>query len=216
MLPLVPRICMSTKTGSSKDWGNSLKDPASMAYAREFFPHHGRVIRKAVATGMYALPTKAQLLKKLNEDDGDPPAQRNKVQLLFCILVFDEWNLKLKKASELDSEEKLEGMDTRENIEEEIMKKEGTYDIQTWTELKQNAMALSLPTPIWVVTIGIRVIPIGVQIMGTYTWNELREDLRAANDDMRALKEEFSSFKTAVKTFLSSFTPQIEDVLTEV
>ncbi|KAF8390993.1 hypothetical protein HHK36_023293 [Tetracentron sinense] len=53
-------------TGITK--GNFLKDPASMAYAREFFPHHGWVIRKAVATGMYALPTKAQLLKKLNED----------------------------------------------------------------------------------------------------------------------------------------------------
>lgn len=47
---------------------NSLKDPASKAYAQVFSPHHGWAIRKAVAAGMYALPTKAQLLSKLNED----------------------------------------------------------------------------------------------------------------------------------------------------
>ncbi|KAF2310783.1 hypothetical protein P3X46_031456 [Hevea brasiliensis] len=49
--------------------GNSLKDPASKAYAQVFAPHHGWAIRKAVAAGMYALPTKAQLLNKLNEDE---------------------------------------------------------------------------------------------------------------------------------------------------
>ncbi|KAK6130496.1 hypothetical protein DH2020_035754 [Rehmannia glutinosa] len=49
--------------------GNSLKDPASNAYAQVFAPYHGWAIRKAVAAGMYALPTKAQLLNKLNEDD---------------------------------------------------------------------------------------------------------------------------------------------------
>ncbi|KAF7842476.1 accelerated cell death 11 [Senna tora] len=49
--------------------GNSLKDPASKAYAQVFAPHHGWAIRKAVAAGMYALPTKQQLLSKLNEDD---------------------------------------------------------------------------------------------------------------------------------------------------
>ncbi|CAB4276548.1 unnamed protein product [Prunus armeniaca] len=48
--------------------GNSLKDAASKAYAQVFAPHHGWVIRKAVAAGMYALPTKEQLLHKLNED----------------------------------------------------------------------------------------------------------------------------------------------------
>ena len=45
-----------------------MKNPASTAYAQVFAPHHGWAIRKAVAAGMYALPTKAQLLKKLNED----------------------------------------------------------------------------------------------------------------------------------------------------
>ncbi|OAY31562.1 accelerated cell death 11 isoform X1 [Manihot esculenta] len=49
--------------------GNSLRDPASKAYAQVFAPHHGWAIRKAVAAGMYALPTKAQLLNKLNEDE---------------------------------------------------------------------------------------------------------------------------------------------------
>ncbi|XP_030464730.2 accelerated cell death 11 [Syzygium oleosum] len=49
--------------------GNSLRDPASKAYAQVFAPHHGWAIRKAVAAGMYALPTKAQLLKKLSEDE---------------------------------------------------------------------------------------------------------------------------------------------------
>ncbi|KAK4744536.1 hypothetical protein SAY87_010848 [Trapa incisa] len=48
---------------------NSLKGPASKAYAQVFAPHHGWAIRKAVAAGMYALPTKAQLLGKLNEDE---------------------------------------------------------------------------------------------------------------------------------------------------
>ncbi|XP_047318617.1 accelerated cell death 11 [Impatiens glandulifera] len=49
--------------------GNSLKGPASTAYAKVFAPYHGWAIRKAVAAGMYALPTKAQLLRKLNEDE---------------------------------------------------------------------------------------------------------------------------------------------------
>ncbi|KAK9040579.1 hypothetical protein V6N11_015724 [Hibiscus sabdariffa] len=55
--------------------GDSLKDPASKAYAQVFAPHHGWVIRKAVAAGMYALPTKAQLMKKLNEDEASARIQ---------------------------------------------------------------------------------------------------------------------------------------------
>ncbi|CAN6546025.1 hypothetical protein ACFX13_037127 [Malus domestica] len=55
--------------------GNSLKDPASKAYAQVFAPHHGWVIRKAVAAGMYALPTKKQLLNKLNEDENSARVQ---------------------------------------------------------------------------------------------------------------------------------------------
>ncbi|KAK2991025.1 hypothetical protein RJ640_018020 [Escallonia rubra] len=48
--------------------GSSLKNPASTAYSQVFAPYHGWAIRTAVAAGMYALPTKAQLLKKLNEE----------------------------------------------------------------------------------------------------------------------------------------------------
>ncbi|KAL8109484.1 hypothetical protein AgCh_025543 [Apium graveolens] len=48
--------------------GNSLKSPASTTYAHMFAPHHNWAIGKVVVAGMYALPTKAQLLTKLNED----------------------------------------------------------------------------------------------------------------------------------------------------
>ncbi|KAK4857466.1 hypothetical protein QYF36_001120 [Acer negundo] len=49
--------------------GNSVKDPVFKAYAKVFAPHHGWAIRKAVEAGMYALPTRAQMLSKLNEDE---------------------------------------------------------------------------------------------------------------------------------------------------
>ncbi|KAI9122681.1 hypothetical protein K1719_006521 [Acacia pycnantha] len=55
--------------------GNSLKDPASKAYTEVFAPHHGWAIRMAVAAGMYALPTKQQLLRKLNEDESSARVQ---------------------------------------------------------------------------------------------------------------------------------------------
>jgi len=55
--------------------GNSLRDAASKAYAQVFAPHHGWAIRKAVGAGMYALPSKSQLLKKLNEDETSARAQ---------------------------------------------------------------------------------------------------------------------------------------------
>ncbi|MCI03379.1 glycolipid transfer protein domain-containing protein 1-like, partial [Trifolium medium] len=48
--------------------GNSLRDPASKAYEEALAPYHGWAIRKAVSAGLYVLPTKEQLLKKLNED----------------------------------------------------------------------------------------------------------------------------------------------------
>ncbi|XP_010241181.1 PREDICTED: accelerated cell death 11 isoform X1 [Nelumbo nucifera] len=57
------------------DRGNSLKGPASKAYDQVFAPHHGWAIRKAVAAGMYALPTRAQLLRKLNEDEASSRIQ---------------------------------------------------------------------------------------------------------------------------------------------
>jgi hypothetical protein len=48
--------------------GSSLRDPASKAYEQALAPYHGWAIRKAVSAGLYVLPTKEQLLKKLNED----------------------------------------------------------------------------------------------------------------------------------------------------
>ncbi|XP_020203396.1 accelerated cell death 11 [Cajanus cajan] len=55
--------------------GNSLRDPASKAYEQVFAPHHGWAIRKAVSAGMYVLPTKEQLLTKLNEDEASAKVQ---------------------------------------------------------------------------------------------------------------------------------------------
>ncbi|KAJ0017118.1 hypothetical protein Pint_11123 [Pistacia integerrima] len=58
--------------------GDSIKDPVSKAYAQVLAPHRGWAIRKAVAAGMYALPTKEQLLKKLNEDEASAIIQLQK------------------------------------------------------------------------------------------------------------------------------------------
>ncbi|EPS73794.1 hypothetical protein M569_00961, partial [Genlisea aurea] len=54
---------------------NSLKNPASKAYSQVFAPHHGWAIRKSVAAGMYLLPTKTQLLNKLDEDETSAKVQ---------------------------------------------------------------------------------------------------------------------------------------------
>lgn len=47
----------------------SLKEAASTAYAQVCAPYHSWTIRTAVAAGMYALPTRDQLLLRLNETD---------------------------------------------------------------------------------------------------------------------------------------------------
>nr|VDD06410.1 unnamed protein product [Brassica oleracea] len=52
------------KAKTCKDGNNSLKDPSSKSYAQVFAPHHGWAIRKAVALGMYALPTRTHVLKR--------------------------------------------------------------------------------------------------------------------------------------------------------
>ncbi|KAJ3707178.1 hypothetical protein LUZ61_010883 [Rhynchospora tenuis] len=51
-----------------KTEANSLRDAATVAYAKVFEAHHGWAIKKAVAAGVYALPSKSKLLKMLNED----------------------------------------------------------------------------------------------------------------------------------------------------
>ncbi|KAI6686196.1 hypothetical protein NL676_032109 [Syzygium grande] len=48
---------------------NSLKEAATTAYSRVCAPYHSWAVRTAVYTGMYALPSRDQLLLKLNEND---------------------------------------------------------------------------------------------------------------------------------------------------
>ncbi|XP_023539345.1 ACD11 homolog protein-like [Cucurbita pepo subsp. pepo] len=45
----------------------SLRDAASTAYAQVCAPYHSWTVRTAVSAGMYTLPTREQLLLKLNE-----------------------------------------------------------------------------------------------------------------------------------------------------
>lgn len=48
---------------------DSLKEAASVAYAKVCAPYHTWAVRTAVSAGMCALPTRDQLLMKLNETD---------------------------------------------------------------------------------------------------------------------------------------------------
>ncbi|CAA2988587.1 accelerated cell death 11 [Olea europaea subsp. europaea] len=68
--------------------GNSLKDPASKAYAQVFAPYHSWAIRTAVGAGMYALPTKAQLLKKLNEDASARIQMQNYIASSTPVIIY--------------------------------------------------------------------------------------------------------------------------------
>ncbi|XP_022726121.1 ACD11 homolog protein-like [Durio zibethinus] len=52
---------------SSEDY--SLRDAASTAYAQVCAPYHTWAVRTAVSAGMHTLPTREQLLLKLNETD---------------------------------------------------------------------------------------------------------------------------------------------------
>ncbi|KAL8120135.1 hypothetical protein AgCh_017317 [Apium graveolens] len=61
-------LMYESKRKTKTNGGNSMKSPASTTYAHVFAPHHNWAIGKAVVAGMHALPTKAQLLTKLNED----------------------------------------------------------------------------------------------------------------------------------------------------
>ena len=72
--------------------GNSVKDAASKAYAQVFAPHHGWAIRKTVCARMYALPSKSQLLKKLNEDGEYVFVSRT---LIYLSLVYTCYYIEL-------------------------------------------------------------------------------------------------------------------------
>ncbi|KAF8398509.1 hypothetical protein HHK36_017438 [Tetracentron sinense] len=52
--------------------------------------------------------------------------------------------------------------------------------------------------------------------MGTYTWKEFREDLRAINDDLRGMKEKFSALEIAFKTIFTLIEDVIEDAVNNV
>ncbi|XP_006586625.1 GLTP domain-containing protein isoform X1 [Glycine max] len=67
--------------------GNSLRNPASKAYEQVFAPHHGWAIRKAVSVGMYVLPTKEQLLKKLNEDEASAKGHMQSYVTASALLI---------------------------------------------------------------------------------------------------------------------------------
>ncbi|CAN4080230.1 unnamed protein product [Withania somnifera] len=68
--------------------GNSLKDPASIAYTQVFAPYHGWAIRTAVSAGMYALPTRQQLMIKLNEDDSARTQMQNYIASCDAVVSY--------------------------------------------------------------------------------------------------------------------------------
>ncbi|KAG6423348.1 hypothetical protein SASPL_113742 [Salvia splendens] len=66
--------------------GNSLKDPALEAYS-VFTSYHGFGIRKDVTAGMFdAIPTKAEMLNKLNEDGDFYYAYYYLINLSICLI----------------------------------------------------------------------------------------------------------------------------------
>lgn len=79
--------------------GNSLRDPASKAYEQALAPYHGWAIKKAVSAGMYLIPTKEQLLNKLNEDTESAKVQMqiyvsaSEAVIQYIDKLFDSRNL---------------------------------------------------------------------------------------------------------------------------
>ncbi|XP_034700386.1 accelerated cell death 11-like [Vitis riparia] len=58
--------------------GNSIVGPVSTAYKQVFAPYHGWLTRTGVSAAMITLPTKAQLLRNLNEDEATANVQMQK------------------------------------------------------------------------------------------------------------------------------------------
>nr|GLL32173.1 ACD11 homolog protein isoform X1 [Ipomoea trifida]GMD35140.1 ACD11 homolog protein [Ipomoea batatas] len=56
----------------------SLKDAASTAYAKVCAPYHTWAVRTAVCAGMYALPTREQLLERMKENDVTAEVEMNR------------------------------------------------------------------------------------------------------------------------------------------
>lgn len=70
-----------------------LKDAASSAYAKTCAPYHTWAVRTAVYAGMYALPTRDQLLLKLNETENS--AQKEMTRFINASLPVIEYVDKL-------------------------------------------------------------------------------------------------------------------------
>ena len=64
----------------------SLKEAASTAYAQVCAPYHTWAVRTAVSAGMCALPTREQLLLKLNETGEFAP--RYKLNDMIYVFFF--------------------------------------------------------------------------------------------------------------------------------
>lgn len=63
---------------------SSLKEVASTAYGQVCAPYHTWAVKTAVYAGMYTLPTRDQLLMKLNETGN-----------LHCLILFGEGLIKI-------------------------------------------------------------------------------------------------------------------------
>ncbi|KAL3644649.1 hypothetical protein CASFOL_009829 [Castilleja foliolosa] len=71
----------------------NLKEAASTAYTKTCAPYHTWAVRTAVYAGMYALPTRDQLLIKLNESDKS--AEREMIRYINASLPVIEYIDKL-------------------------------------------------------------------------------------------------------------------------
>ncbi|GJZ83879.1 accelerated cell death 11 protein [Tanacetum coccineum] len=120
---------------------NSLKNPASKAYGQVFSPYHGWAIRKAVAAGMYALPTKAQLLQKLNEDEVSARTEMQNYVTACTIIVMYIDKLFLSRELGIDwiqNSIKIDSMIAREMYDEMIWVIESRPDVVEARKIVEN------------------------------------------------------------------------------
>ncbi|KAL0446896.1 UNVERIFIED_CONTAM: ACD11protein [Sesamum latifolium] len=69
--------------------GGCLKEAASTAYAKTCAPYHTWAVRTAVYAGMYGLPTRDQLLLKLNETDES--AEREMIRYINASILVIQY-----------------------------------------------------------------------------------------------------------------------------
>lgn len=80
----------------------SLKDAASTAYTQVCAPYHTWAIRKAVGAGMYALPTREQLILRLNENDESVEKEMKRYMVACSPIIEYIDNLYLSRNISLD------------------------------------------------------------------------------------------------------------------